>query len=107
MCIQERSEMKEIVKTSKVYLLNACYKDSDDEVMGCFASMDALLVFFARTIQADHKNEDPEEIVELVASLTADLLGEGSNDECVDGGTRYWYSEFDVMDFKTTEDKDE
>lgn len=99
--------MKEIIETGKVYLLNACYKDNDDEVMGCFASIDALLAFFARTIQADHKNEDPGEIVELVASLTADLLGEGSNDECVDGRTRYWCSEFDVMDFKTADDEED
>lgn len=97
--------MKKLVKKGTVYVLNACYKDNDNEVMGCFASMDALLPFFARTIQEDHKDEDPGEIMELVASLTADLLGEGSNDECVDGRTRYWCSEFDVMDFKTKENK--
>lgn len=99
--------MKELGKKGTVYILYACYKDNDDEVMGCFASMDALVAFFARTIQADHKDEDPVEIMELVALLTADLLGKGSNDECVDGKTRYWYSEFDFMDFKTTEDEDE
>ena len=99
--------MRELIETGEVYLLNACYKDNDDEVMGCFASMDALLAFFARTIQADHKNEDPLEIMELVASLTADLLGKGSNDECVDGKTRYWYSEFDVMDFKTADGEED
>jgi len=99
--------MRKLIETGKVYILNARYKEYDDEVMGCFASMDVLLAFFARTIQADHKNEDPREIVGLVALLTADLLGEGSNDECVDGRTRYWYSEFDVMDFKTADGEED
>lgn len=92
--------MKELVPMGIVYLLNSCYKDNDDEVLGTFDSMEALLAYFARTVSADHKEEDPAAVIDLVATLTADLLGKGDHDECVDGRTRYWYSEFTVLGIK-------
>lgn len=92
--------MKELVKKGKVYVLNSCYKDNDNEILGTFDSMDALLVYFARTVAADHKDDDHGVSVDLVATLTASLIGKGSNDDgCVDGRTRYWYSEFDILGF--------
>ena len=92
--------MKELVEKGTVYILNACHKDNDDEVIGCFASMNALLTFFARMIAEEHKNEAPSEIIYLVATLTKDLLGQGSANECRDGRTRYWYSELEILGFE-------
>ena len=93
--------MKKIVETEKVFILKACYKDNDDEELGVFDSMEALLRFFARSILEYHKGEDRVEVAETVAILTAKLCGEceaeGDDGECIDGRTRYWVSEMDVL----------
>lgn len=99
--------MKEIVEKDKVYVLNSCYKDNDDKILGAFDSMDALLVYFARTVSADHKDDDPGVVLDLVATLTASLLGKGSDDDgCVDGRTRYWYSEFYTLGFPENDNEE-
>ena len=98
--------MKELVEKGTVYVLNSRYKDNDDETLGAFDSMEALLAYFARTVSADHKDEDPAAVIDLVATLTANLLGKGDQDECTDGRTHYWYSEYDVMGFKENEEED-
>jgi len=99
--------MKKFVEKGTVLLLKACYKDNDDEELGAFYSMDVLLRFFARMIMSDHKGEAPDKIAEIVALRTAELCGEGENDECVDGRTRYWISEIAVTVEEDVPDCDE
>jgi len=84
----------EVART--VLILNAQYKECDTEVMGTYDSMDALLVHFSRILMKEHNKEDPGEVATIIARRTADLLGEGE-DECVDGRTRYWYEEHEVL----------
>lgn len=89
--------MKKLVEKETIFLLKACYKDNDDEELGAFDSMEALTKFFARTILADHKDENPAAVMDLIATKTAELCGQGDADECIDGRTRYWIHEINVM----------
>lgn len=99
--------MKKLVEKETIFLLNACYKDNDDEELGAFDSMEALTTFFAKTILTDHKNEDPAAVAALIATKTADLCGQGDADECIDGRTRYWIHEIDVMSVIDVPDEEE
>jgi len=95
--------MRKLVEKQTIYTLNCCYKDNDSEVLGAFDSVDALLAFFGKFISQDHREDPVEDTACLIATLTANLLGEGDDDECVDGRTRYWYEEFKVMGFEEEE----
>lgn len=98
--------MKKLVEKETIFLLKACYKDNDDEELGAFDSMEALTTFFARTILADHKNEDPAAVMDLIATKTAELCGQGDADECIDGCTRYWIHEENVMSLIDVRDEE-
>lgn len=97
--------MKDLVKKCTVYTLHSQYKDNDEEVLGAFDSIEAMLSFFAKCVAEDYPNneKEPAYVTALVARLTANLLGKGDADECVDGRTRYWYGEYDVMGFNKEE----
>ena len=96
--------MKKFVKKGTVFLLKACYKDNDDEDLGAFEDMESLLTFFTRVIIEDHKGEKPGDVAEIVALRTAELCGEGDNDECFDGDTRYWINEIEVTGVADVQD---
>lgn len=98
--------MKKLVEKETIFLLKACYKDNDDEELGAFDSMEALTTFFARTVLTGHKNEDPAAVMELIATKTAELCGQGDADECIDGRTRYWIHEINVMSVIDVSDKE-
>ena len=98
--------MREIVNKGTVFLLKACYKNNDDEELGAFEDMESLLAFFARVIVEDHKGESEIDIAEIVALRTADLCGEGDADECIDGWTRSWIHEMEVMGVADAQDCD-
>ena len=99
--------MKKLVEKETIFLLKACYKDNDDEELGAFDSMEALTTFFARTILADHKNEDTAAVMGLIDTKTAELCGQGDADECIDGRTRYWIHEVNVMSVIDVRDEEE
>ena len=102
--LQERFiDMKSIYTNGTVHILMSCYNENDNNVVGVFDSMEALLTYFARKIAIEHKKDDPRDVLELVARLTAYLVDNACDNECVDGRTRYWYCEHELLGFKKEE----
>ena len=107
-----------------VYILDEDYKDQGPEIVGVFDSMQALCQGFADRIATDRfemcatakeKFDIPQYVEDLVKSVAKDVATllpallhvEWSDDECIDGRTRYGIQEHEVEVAEKCEDDEE